>query len=58
MNRWAFVLTVLLVVTGVAQAHHSIAGVLANRAGKLIQRRRDQNDQYGNGRQNHQPAFD
>jgi hypothetical protein len=27
MSRWAIVLTVLLVVTGVAQAHHSIAGV-------------------------------
>jgi len=27
MTRWAIVLTVLLVVTGAAQAHHSIAGV-------------------------------
>ena len=27
MRRWAIVLTVLFVVTGVAQAHHSIAGV-------------------------------
>jgi Family of unknown function (DUF6152) len=27
MSQWPIVLTVLLVVTGVAQAHHSIAGV-------------------------------
>ena len=27
MSQWAFVLTVLLVATGIAQAHHSIAGV-------------------------------